>query len=74
MTKAHLIPPKEKRASSRERTLHALYGATIGTVVAVIAWLLTHEASWFYAVPIFALLGVWASDFRPNVLWGHRDP
>jgi hypothetical protein len=72
MTNAPLVPPEHKPRSFRERLLVLLGGAGAGLVVGLIAWLVSGEASWFYAVPIGAIFGWWASDFQPNVLWWRR--
>ena len=72
MSEAHLIPPNLPPRTFRGALLAAAFGASIGVVLSVIAWLVTNDARWFYAVPFGALVGVGLYRHRPNVLWGHR--
>jgi len=72
MTAPNLIPPEPRRPTLRQALLAAVYGALAGNVLGLVGWLATGGVSWFYAVPIGAILGVVVRFERPNVLWGHR--
>ena len=70
---ASLIPPKHPRPPFRQQALFALIGAIAGAIIGSVAWSFAGTPIWFWAVPMCALLGLWASHERPNVFWFNRD-
>ena len=72
MTAPSLIPPEPKAPTACATAIAAVLGAGLGTMLAVVGWLMTGELHWFYAIPIFALVGAWIRRIRPNVLWGNN--
>jgi hypothetical protein len=72
MTNAHFIPPKRNPPTPRAVAIAVAVGAVAGAVAGLAAWALTDDATWFYAVPIGALVGAWLRRLRPNVIWGQN--
>jgi hypothetical protein len=70
MANAQLIPPTRKPPSVRAVAIAVALGAGAGAAAAIVAWLITADVRWFYAVPVCALIGGWLRLQKPNVLWG----
>ena len=67
------IVPESEPPARRSWVVDALIGGAVGAVIATVAWLISGDPAWFYAIPVIALLAELAPGYRPRVINTHRD-
>jgi hypothetical protein len=72
MSTEGFVPPEPHGTSMRERLVAAAVGAAVGALVSLAGWYVTADVTWFYAVPVAAIICAWGADYRPRVLWWRR--
>ncbi len=64
---------ESQQAPKRSWVIDALIGGAVGAVIATVAWLVSGDPGWFYAIPVIALLAELAPGYRPRVINTRRD-
>ncbi len=67
------IVPESKQPPRRSWLIDALIGGAVGAVIATVAWLISGDPTWFYAIPVIALLAELSPGYRPRVVRTRRD-
>ncbi len=62
------IVPEDSGRRNRSRLFDALLGAGLGAAIATVAWLVSGEYAWFFAIPVIALLAVLSPGDRPRTI------
>ncbi len=62
------IVPEVPERRKRSRLFDALLGAVLGAAIAMVAWLVSGEYAWFFAIPVIALLAELSPGYRPRTI------